>query len=940
VLLLPFCFLVLLYISGELALARDFAVSVTATSTKIATPGEIVTHVFTISNLGKEDDLYILDLETPEGWDYFPEQASFFLRAGKRGYLFVNLIVPQFAIAGKYDVRLTVSSSNDPTVWAKATTHVEVLPYWDFTLRWLEPLQRAQVGQKAVWRFLIMNTGNVPDAYVLELATYGEWKVRLSAREVQLLPGEEKILEIRAEVPPHAEPGSGYSLRLIATSTHDFSLSRELRLSGRFLPPPPELVRKSLYPQWDVAATLEVDSSGNPELTLRGWGDIELFNFYVDTSASVAQAELSDLRLSWTGGGKSFYLHGGSISGVLLGVSGKPLFGGEVEGFGTWRALYTKDAKGISLTGNGDDFFLGFVWAGDSAEGFAFQELNFNWDLSRNFSMWGLISQGTATEIGYAWRVGGKFSGTGHQLAASFFQVSRGYPRQSPRNEFILTGESTLDSFSLVTTYRFSSFSRESPPGELVSHELRVSIAPRVYLRPRLDVNYVHRWDFPAPQSVNERSVSFRASLRGASELSWNISLSSSFKEDFVLEKLSGSLVLSGGFNLTTEFAEFSFGAEVSATFGDGAPAPSSSLQLRARLPRALGSPSLSFSAAEGETTLSLAARNIPVGEGRADWSWEYTVEEGKSSWEASFSLSFPADFPFLGPTRGRIAGHIFIDRDGDLAFGPQDEGVEGVLLEADGREALSGKDGFFIFPPLLPGVYRITLSEPLPELAPARPLPSVEVVRGQEVTVEIPLRPRAWLKGFVFQDADKDGEYDPGEAGIPGVKVTVSGEDGEWTVETDQAGLFSLELPSGQYEVGLVEESLPERFVLTTPTPVKVEVPEYGTAEVRFGAYRKPKPVVITFAPPVAKISYTPERPKAGEEVEFDGSGSQAFNATIVSFRWEFRLGERRITAEGERVKLSFPEPGRWVVILIVTDSAGRIGAAQLIVEIFPEKG
>jgi len=493
-------------------------------------------------------------------------------------------------------------------------------------------------------------------------------------------------------------------------------------------------------------------------------------------------------------------------------------------------------------------------------------------------------------------------------------------------------------SLPLELRYRFVSVARETPAERLVSHELRVPFSLDAPLRPRLELGYIRRYAEPPPRDVDEQVLSARLSLHGEAPISWNSSLDSSFTEDFVAGTTVGRLSLSGGFTIRAEVVELSFRAGVTGALGIGAEPPTSSFTLRARFPGVLGSPDLVFRAGGERAELSCSFRDVPTGEeGEASGRLTYTLEEGASRWEASLSLSFPADFPFLGPTRGRIRGRIFLDRDGDHAFGPGDEGVEGVLLEANGAEALSGDEGIFAFPPLLPGRYRITFVEPPPEFVPLLPLPEVRVERGKEVVVEIPLRPRAWLKVHVFHDADKDGLHDPGEAGIPGVEAVVSGEGGTWRLRTDAAGLVSLELPPGRYTVRLIEESLPERYVLTTPGEVEVEVPEYGTAEAAFGAYRKPKPVVVTFGPPIAAISYSPQSPRVGEPVRFSGAGSKAFNAEIVEYRWEFRLGPRALGATGAEVTVSFPEPGRWTVTLIVTDSNGLIGAKRVIVEVSP---
>ncbi len=932
-------------LSGFLLLAScggawgaPYAVEITVTPPKIASPGEIVTHVFTLHNVGSEDDLYFLDLRAPPGWEYFPKQDALFVPAGEQAYLFVNLVVPEGAPAGTHEVVLRVTSSGDPDVSAEARTAVEVLPRWDLELRWVTPPGRLQVGERTAWRFVLRNTGNVPDIYRIELELFGPVRADISEKETHLLPGEEEVLEVRVEVPRDAETGSGYSLRIIATSAHYPGVRRELVVSDRFLPPPPQLVPTSLYPQWEVTLGVELDSGGNPRFSFRGSGDIEVFDYHVDAGIELSLAELEDLRLRWEGGGKSFSLHGGGISGLLLGVSGKPLFGGEVEGLGRWRVLFSSEVKGISLTGEGADTVFDFVWGSDSPAGFSFCDFGMRWDPSEELSFRAAISQGSeAASAGQALQLGGELSREGFRLGAIYLQVSPGYPRQTPRDELTLRWNGTEGAFPVDVTYRLAAAASGPPPGKLLSHEARVSFALDLPLRPAFDLGYVRRYRYPPPPEVDEWSLTMRASVRGREPFSWTLSATSTFRDDLAAGTTTGTLGLSGTVTVRADILELSLNAGVSAAVGEGAGPPSSSFALRLRFPGAVGTPTVSFRAGAERTVLTVSLRDIPTEGGEGDASFSYTLEEGRSRWEAAFSLSFPADFPFLGPTRGLIRGRVFVDRDGDLSFGPGDEGVEGIIIEADGFEAITGDGGLFVFPPLLPGVYGLSFMDLPPEFAPAAPLPAVEVRRGEEETVEIPLRPRAWLKGLVFHDVDKDGERDPDEGGIPGVEIAVKGEGGEWTVETDATGLFSLELPPGRYAVVLIEDSLPERFIPTTPTSLEVEVPEYGIAEVSFGAYRKPKPVVVTFGPPIAEIDYAPERPRVGEPVRFSGAESRAFNAEIVVYSWEFRLGDRVIKAQGAEVTVSFPAAGRWTVILLVTDSNGLMGAKKAVVEVVP---
>ncbi len=929
------CFFVFLFFS--FTVKGSASLYMTATPSKTALPGEIVTHVFTVTNAGTEDEIYFLSYNVPNGWNFFPYKETLFVAAGESSYVFVNLFVPEGAPAGLYEIFLTAVSSSDPAVRYTATTGVEVLPSRDLSLRWVDPPVSFQVGGEATWYLEVVNKGNVPDVYLLELEHFGDWEVKIEPREVQLLPGEKYAVTLTAVVSPHAQPGAGYSLRVIVSSIYEPTILETVTLSGHFLPPPPELVPRSLYPTWNLNFSLRTSSTEAPVWSFSGSGDIEFFDLHVDATLEVEMAGPSEPEISVIGKGKSFYLHGGTISGVFFGISGKPLLGGEIEGLGRWRLLFAKEAKGLSFTiqDNNVSLMLSTAWSREPS--LSFTDVMVNWDMDETISVWGTLSQAADLEgSGYTWRCGIEISDEEWRLSSAYLKSSYGYPRRSPTIDITLEWDSSANLLPLSLSYNFSSVEREDLSSQILSHEVHGSLSLNGPLRPRLLLGYARRFDTSAPRTVDERSFSSRISFSDEGKALWNLSFLFSRKEEFALGVTALDLGASGRVKIDLKDFELTMEVGASVSMVDGIPLYSSSSTLRARLSSVLGVPSISLSISRERTSFSFTVRNLPAGEGEGDFTLTYVLEGGRSTWDATFSLSFVADFPFLGPSRGRVSGRVFIDRDGDGVFGAADEGIEGVILEANGVQAISGDHGFFLFPPLLPGKYTVSLAESVSQFIPAKDFPTVEVEPGKEITVEIPLLPRAWLRVVVFQDNDRDGKIGHNELGIPGAVIYVSGPVAGKAV-TNELGVASLELPPGRYVVRLSEGSLPERYVLTTPVEVEVEVPEYGVAEVSFGAYRKPKPVVVTFAPPQAVISFTPERPRVGEPVEFDGTGSKAFGAVVTEYRWEFRLGDLRLTASGPTVTVSFPDPGDWTAILIVVDSQGRMGAARVTVSVSP---
>ncbi|MBS3766218.1 hypothetical protein KGY71_06825, partial [Candidatus Bipolaricaulota bacterium] len=256
------------------------------------------------------------------------------------------------------------------------------------------------------------------------------------------------------------------------------------------------------------------------------------------------------------------------------------------------------------------------------------------------------------------------------------------------------------------------------------------------------------------------------------------------------------------------------------------------------------------------------------------------------------------------------------------------EQGVQNALLSLTDREAITGEGGKFVLPPVQPGRYELKIQEVKAGLKPTIEMPySVQVKPGEVHQVDIPLQPRSWLKGLVFDDKNQSGTRNQGEPGLGDIRFSIVGEDGQKSIRSGSNGRFIVDLTPGTYLVELEKESLPKRYEPTTPAQVTVEAEKYGRTEVRFGVYQKPRPVKITFGPPTAKFSYTPTKPKVGQEILLDGSESSAIETEIESYHWKLVHGDTVIAREGERIRVKLGEPGDWKVTLTVTDKNGLKG-------------
>lgn len=194
----------------------------------------------------------------------------------------------------------------------------------------------------------------------------------------------------------------------------------------------------------------------------------------------------------------------------------------------------------------------------------------------------------------------------------------------------------------------------------------------------------------------------------------------------------------------------------------------------------------------------------------------------------------------------GSISGRKWLDADMDGNWDPEETTtLAGITIELYGgyppsgeplATAVTGEDGAYSFPGLLPGVYTV-VERTTDGMAPTTPTQvKVEVVSGVGTVVDFGNCPYGIVQGLKALDLDGDGVVDEGEQGLDGVTITLEGVTDPsliMTTETavDGSFVFTGLLP-GRYRI---RETVPSGYYATRPVSVQVDIEPGATASVIF---------------------------------------------------------------------------------------------------------
>ncbi len=234
-----------------------------------------------------------------------------------------------------------------------------------------------------------------------------------------------------------------------------------------------------------------------------------------------------------------------------------------------------------------------------------------------------------------------------------------------------------------------------------------------------------------------------------------------------------------------------------------------------------------------GDFTVAVNPVSLPAGVAPTfDADGTTTANTSTVTLTAAVPTSDTQDFGYRGP--GTIGDTIWNDLNGDGTQDPGEPGIPGVKVTATLTAgvfsvvytATTAADGTYQFTQMPLGAYSVKIDAttlPGGVLQTGDPDTTNDGTSAVTLTVAAPAsdvqdfgyQGPGKIGDVVWNDLDGDGTQDPGEPGIPGVKVTltttIGGSPITYTATTDDTGKYLVEgLPLGAYAVTVDPTTLP----------------------------------------------------------------------------------------------------------------------------------
>jgi len=842
-----------------------------------ARPGEFVTTVLSVADATGHPDTYLWEANLPAGWQSLVASNRIVLGPNGEDIVFLTFHVPDNAMGGNYPVSVAVTRERDGEQ-RTVETSVSVATVRRLVLEEIAP-PRGQAGETLDYAFAVRNMGNTVENVIFEVSAPRGWDVAHSTGAITLEPGERQVVTVPVRSMREIRAGQVRGV-VVQVRSEDDVITENLTLSATITPPRPELVPR-LGPD-TIPARLQLTSGRmregevwDPTLTFAASGRAGLerstflsllmrfrqdnlhrpFLQRFDTRwakdpyelvvgiARSNPAQHFTPRLTLTYDKNPLWWSLGDVSlslTPLVSTSGR---GGAIRYFGTGADF------GLSVLGRTAGVTLGAGSESALVRGTLLADESNNRSVA---SLYGRVNlsevvavEGETVTVGddRLWFVGTDWRRSPWRLTARYFSYGStsfgsGWEKDRSGYDVSLRGRLGNAPFQLsARDVRTNASGDPTLPIEALSDASLSTSFPigRAAFRATLGWSGRRTLEDPTggPEIHRERLVSGFTLQRSLRNWYWII---------------RGDATSTADYKSGDRDAAFSFGpaigrswptirAEVGVVYhGTGetlaeatensSVGPRLSLDWR---PDSIMKPRLRLDYFGGER-----ARLTLRGSFEIARSFDFTASAHARyhdlvpDWSYTVGLVYRFGLPVPGVySRGNIEGRVYVVNGN--GFSGEPEGLEGIVLAADGVRVSTDAEGRFRFPGLAEGEYELTLLN-MENVALAYEAQTglpllVEVQLGETTEVDIPIRLKAQLTGRVYWESGLREELI--QRSLQGIVLEFR-QNGNTVarITTDSLGFYQTPLlEPGRYEVSVVPGTLPRWSGLATDMPFIVEL-------------------------------------------------------------------------------------------------------------------